>query len=69
MRSDWDDQHKKKADVQKRYPDITVDEWRYLLRCANSRLTDLTDKLPRGTDAEIRQAAALVHKIEARLGL
>lgn len=71
MRSDWDDAFKSEkqtpTDQQKRYPRFTEDEWRLLLHWSRSHLDTLTDKLPRGSDAEIHHALMLVRKIEARL--
>lgn len=65
MRSDWDDQHGKHVDVQKRYPQINEDEWKYLLNlCAADYVEGLTDP----SDARLRWQAELIVKIEARLG-
>lgn len=67
MRSDWDNNHKKPRDQQKRYPTITESEWHLLLKWAKSYHETTVTKLPQGTEAEQRAALQLVRKIEARL--
>ena len=71
MRSDWDEHFKseKPRDQQKRYPPITEEEWRILLRYARSHLDGLVTHLPPIGAAEKRHALQLVKKIERRLGI
>lgn len=64
MRSDWDPGHGKKADMQKRYPDISHEEWEYL-----KRLLDAAgDEASKYDQREYARVVALRHKIERRTG-
>lgn len=70
MRSDWDDQHGKRSDVQKRYPDITRDEWHTLLVLVERALTTEEEVLPQTAlrRAKARYLGALFDKIDKRMG-
>ena len=65
MRSDWDPQHGQRTDVQKRYPDITEEEWRFLLGLLKGHGLGLVGETGRQMGQRL---ARLERKIKARLG-
>jgi hypothetical protein len=70
VRSDWDPDHNKKPGLQKRYPDITRDEWLTLLNLIERALTTEEEALPQTAlrKAKGRYLGNLFDKIDARLG-
>lgn len=64
MRSDWDPDHRKKPNRQKRYPDITESEWRFLLQVIRGGGLGLAGETGRQMGERLGR---LQRKIEARL--
>lgn len=69
MRGDWDPDHRKQADVQKRYPDITRDEWLTLLNLVERALSTEEEVLPQTAlhKAKARYLGILFDKIDKRV--
>jgi hypothetical protein len=63
MRSDWDPTFGEGPDTQKRYPDITREEWAYLHQVARLGLAYVAEP-----EKEVEAVNALLRKIEQRLG-
>jgi len=63
MRSDWDDAYRSKPDLQKRYPNITVNEWRFLLSLVLDRRKAIQFVAPHHDALD-----ELVTKLEKRIG-
>jgi hypothetical protein len=65
MRSDWDPEHKKRPDLQRRAPGITTDEWRYIHECVVMDYeAGLADNLPL---ARLHWQQRLIEKIDKRI--
>lgn len=72
MRSDWDKDHGKHGDLQRRYPTISQDEWRYIHRLLGASLAaQLDGGSPTATtrlrQISIRYTEDLIHKVERRI--
>jgi hypothetical protein len=70
VRSDWDPEHGKKPDLQKRYPNITDAEYRTLLSLLASAIEAEEEALPqtRLHRAKAEYLGNLFDKIDARVG-